>query len=170
MLFVGNVEPKKNLSTLLRAARTIEARVVLAGPCTWGQRYFRTLSRSVRMDHCKFLGYVSELQLASLYIAAESFVFPSLTEGFGLPLLEAMTYGTPVIASDIPSSREVCGGAALYFPPEDPGALADGMAQLRDNATVRARMVQQGLEQCRRFTWERAAKVFATALAMAREV
>jgi glycosyltransferase involved in cell wall biosynthesis len=168
ILFVGNVEPKKNLHTLIRAASIINATVVAAGPCTWGRRYFRELMHSVPASSCRFLGYVTPKQLSALYIAADLFAFPSHIEGFGLPPLEAMACGTPVVASNSPALREVCGEAALYAPAEELSALVGCLKRLQEDSPLRDELIRRGLEQSSRFTWDRAARIFSAALDMVR--
>ena len=112
VLFVGNLEPKKNLINLIRAARQTDAMLDVAGPATWRAR--PELAHLSADPRARVLSYVTRQQLAARYCAASVSAFPSLAEGFGLPVIEAMSLGTPVIAADIPALREVCGNAALF--------------------------------------------------------
>lgn len=163
ILHVGIVEPRKNLSILIEAvAKAIGAganlRLVLAGRPGWGVQRVRDaicrfgLERSVAL-----LGHVTDLELAALYRGARFLVQPSIYEGFGLPLLEAMTLGCPVIASDIPAHREVLGEAGEYFNPLDSSALAEKMRAL-SAGQARASLIVKGQARAARFTWEAAAK------------
>jgi glycosyltransferase involved in cell wall biosynthesis len=93
-----------------------------------------------------------------LYAGAEAFVFPSLYEGFGLPVVEAMSCGAPVVCSDIPVLREVAGDAALYFDPRDAAQLAPMLTRVLDDATLRADLRTRGLSRAAQFSWERAAR------------
>ena len=104
------------------------------------------------------LGFVPDDDLPALLTAAEVFVFPSLYEGFGLPPLEAMACGTPVVASDSSSLPEVLGDAALLVPPGDVAALAGALARLLDDGALRARLRERGLARAASFTWERTAR------------
>jgi glycosyltransferase involved in cell wall biosynthesis len=101
---------------------------------------------------------VSEEDIVTLFQAATALVQPSLAEGFGLPVLEAMACGCPVIASDIPPLREVLGGAGLLSPPGDPVALSLALRKVADDAALRDELRQRGLERARSFSWDRTAK------------
>ena len=105
--------------------------------------------------HVRFLGFVSDDTLAALYRLAAVFVFPSLYEGFGLPPLEAMASGAPVITSNVSSLPEVVGDAALLIDPYDPEAIADAMARVLSDETLRAQLRARGLLRARHFSWER---------------
>ena len=102
--------------------------------------------------------YIEDEDLPAIYNLADLLVYPSLLEGFGLPIVEAMRCGTPVIASAIPALEEVAGGAALLVEPLDVPALASAMYRLLTDDTLRADLIQRGLERCRVFTWDLAAK------------
>jgi glycosyltransferase involved in cell wall biosynthesis len=104
------------------------------------------------------LGYVSDEELRALYEGAQSFVFPSLYEGFGIPPLEAMQCGCPVLAARAASIPEVCGDAALYFNPLSPSELAAVLMQVATNEPLRKQMRERGYEQANRFSWEAGAR------------
>jgi len=104
------------------------------------------------------LGAIREADLPALYSLADVFVFPSLVEGFGLPLLEAMACGTPVIASTTPAVSEAVGNAALMFDPHDPEQLAIALNRMLTDSALRTALIRQGKERIRAFTWERVAQ------------
>jgi glycosyltransferase involved in cell wall biosynthesis len=105
--------------------------------------------------HVRFFGFVADRTLAALYRLANVFVFPSLYEGFGLPPLEAMASGTPVITSNVSSLPEVVGDAALMIDPYEPGAIADAMRQVLTDPALRAELQRRGFARAREFSWER---------------
>ncbi|MFW6162366.1 MAG: glycosyltransferase family 4 protein [Planctomycetota bacterium] len=165
VLFVGNVEPKKNLPTLIRAFAAVHRegrphRLVLAGARGWKCREVYALPASLGIeDAVRFLGYVPEAELPALYGAAEAFVFPSLVEGFGLPPLEAMACGTPVVTSDAGALVETAGDAALRVPAHDVEALADALRRVLDDPALRETMIDEGRRTAARFTWSRTAEL-----------
>jgi glycosyltransferase involved in cell wall biosynthesis len=103
--------------------------------------------------HVRFLGFLSDQTLAVLYRLAAVFVFPSLYEGFGLPPLEAMACGTPVVTSNVSSLPEVAGGAAILVDPYDPASIADGISRAVSDTTLRRELVAKGLARARDFSW-----------------
>ena len=166
ILFVGTIEPRKNLITLLRAfaeiLKTTELRpqLVIAGQEGWlvGEtlNYLHSEGLSERI---KFTGYVSDRDLRALYSSCAVCVYPSLYEGFGLPPLEAMACGAPVIASDVPSLTETVGKAALLVPPKDVPKLAHSLVEMISDEGKRDYFSRAGLEHASEFTWERTAKL-----------
>jgi len=106
-------------------------------------------------QHVRFLGFVPDATLAVLYRLAALFVFPSLYEGFGLPPLEAMASGTPVVTSNVSSLPEVVGDAALLIDPMDASAIAHAMARVLNEPGLRAQLVQRGFDRVKQFSWER---------------
>lgn len=159
VLYVGSLAPRKNLARLLQAWKLVsplhpDASLVLVGTSS---HVFRdaglgSLPRSVMAT-----GYVAEDQLAAVYGGAEILVFPSLYEGFGLPVLEAMACGTPVITSNVTSTPEVAGDAALLVDPYSEESMADGLQKLLSDAALRAQLAARGLERAKEFTWDRTA-------------
>jgi glycosyltransferase involved in cell wall biosynthesis len=147
LLLVGSVEPRKNPLAAAEAAREVGRPLVVAGPVR-----DEALARELRARGADLRGYVSKDELARLYRGAACLVFPSRYEGFGLPLVEAMASGTPVVAAPDAALREVAGDAAVFA---EPGALADGV---RRALAERERLVAAGLERARRFTWEETAR------------
>ena len=156
-LYVGSNKPHKNLPLLVQAHARLPASappLVLAGP--WDARYpeAKQIADPARV---RFLGPVDEADLPALYGAALAFVFPSRYEGFGLPALEAMACGTPVICSNAASLPEVAGDAGLLIDPTDESALAEALQRLLEDQTLRQQLGARGLEQAARFSWARAA-------------
>jgi glycosyltransferase involved in cell wall biosynthesis len=173
VLFVGLLEPKKNLGALLAAVARLRAAgqlgdttLVVAGAAGWGREPPSAAARRLALDGTvRFLGPVADADLPALYAEAEVFVFPSLWEGFGLPVLEAMAAGTAVLASRRGALPEVTGGAAMLVEPEV-GPLADALATLLGDRALRSRLREAGLARAATFSWTRTA---AATLAVYRE-
>ena len=160
ILNVGVIQRRKNIARLVEAfERTPPGwKLVLAG--SQGYQAGEILARieaSPRRADVQLLGYVSATELARWYARARIFAFPSLDEGFGMPVLEAMSAGVPVIAANRAALPEVCGDAALFFDPEDVAAIAAALGQLMSDSTLAKRLVVAGLERARKFRWEKAA-------------
>jgi alpha-1,3-rhamnosyl/mannosyltransferase len=159
VLCVGNREPRKNLAAAVRAfaaAGAADCSLVVAGVRGWRNAEFeRAVERTGA--HVAIAGYVSDDDLVRLYSGAACLVFPSLYEGFGLPPLEAMACGTPVIASDRTSLPEVVGDAGVLVDPRDEDALAAAIAALLEDESRARELGERGRERAARFTWERAA-------------
>jgi glycosyltransferase involved in cell wall biosynthesis len=151
-LFVGNVELKKNLSLLLGIWTKKLPPLVIAGTWLMGIELFG------RFQNIKALGYVPREELPALYALATAFVFPSLYEGFGLPPLEAMACGTPVICSNAGALPEVVGTAAMLANPHEPSEWTLAMELIVKDASLRERLRRAGRERARQFTWERTAR------------
>ncbi|MDQ1300446.1 MAG: hypothetical protein QG637_364 [Chloroflexota bacterium] len=164
ILSVGTIEPRKNLTVLLDAYHTLrqsdpELGLVIAGRRGWrSAAFFERLQTLGLAAVVRLLGPVPDADLPALYSAAAVFAYPSLYEGFGLPPLEALACGTPVVASSASSLPEVVGEAGLLAPPEDVAALAAACRRLLDDTPLRANLRARGLAQARRFTWEAAAR------------
>ncbi len=164
LLSVGTVEPRKNLATLAAAFAELPAALrrrwplVLAGAPGWqpGGLAARLAPLEREGTSC-VLGYVPDRQLPALYAGAAGFAYVSRYEGFGLPVLEAMASGVPVLASDIPSLREVTAGAAFHADPADPGAVRDGLERLLTDEVARDAAMASGRERAATLTWPRAA-------------
>jgi glycosyltransferase involved in cell wall biosynthesis len=166
LLFVGTVEPRKNLATLIEAfARVTKGTqrpelLVIAGGTGWKNDQVYERVRELRLEAAvRFLGYVTVEDLVVLYNACRAFVYPSLYEGFGLPVLEAMSCGAPVITSGVSSLPEVAGDAALLLDPRDTDALVDAICAVLDDSGLRSGLRTKGLERCRRFSWEQTARL-----------
>ncbi|HEX8457385.1 MAG TPA: glycosyltransferase family 1 protein [Pyrinomonadaceae bacterium] len=167
ILFVGTVEPRKNLLTLVRAfaelvgrAPGLRPQLVIAGQKGWlTDELFALIEQSGLGRRILFTGYVSDADLAALYSSCRLSVYPSLYEGFGLPPLEAMSCGAPVITSRIPVIMETVGDAARLFNPTDVRELADCLHELWTNDAERQRLSAQGRVHAAGFTWERTARL-----------
>jgi glycosyltransferase involved in cell wall biosynthesis len=162
-LSVSAKRPHKNLVRLLEALALLPATdrplLVLPGYPTWHEDELRERARALGVaGDTRFLGWVEPADLEALYELATCFVFPSLYEGFGLPVLEAMARGVPVACSDRSALAEVAGSAALRFDPESPRAIADAIATLLTDAAERDRLRRAGPERARRDTWDATAR------------
>jgi glycosyltransferase involved in cell wall biosynthesis len=150
-------QPHKNLARLIEAHALLEAPrplLVMPGYATAQDDTLRLRTRELGLENdVRWLGWIEQADLEGLYACSELLVFPSLYEGFGLPVLEAMRRGLPVACSDRGSLAEIAGDAALIFDPEAPAAIADAMRQLHADALLRARLVEAGRTQAARFTW-----------------
>ncbi len=159
VLYVGNLEPRKNLVRLVQAYARLQdpaVPLVLAGARGWGYGdLFQAVEELGLSRQVLFPGFVPREELPLWYNGAVAFVFPSLYEGFGLPPLEAMACGTPVLVSTASSLLEVVGGAGLAVPPEDVEGLSSALRQLLTDKQLRDDLSRQGLEQAKRFSWER---------------
>ena len=161
LLHVGRIEPRKNQLTAARAARRADLRLVCAGPHA-DPETVAALERSVA---CKLVGAVSDEVRDALYRRALALVFPSLYEGFGFPVLEAMRHGLPVVAAAVSALPEVGGDAALYLEdPHDVEALTEAIERVRDDPELHARLAAAGREQAAKFTWDRCAEGTAAVL------
>jgi glycosyltransferase involved in cell wall biosynthesis len=157
VLAVGAIQTRKNTLNAVRAVASLPAnyRLVLAGGNGYGsEAVYDFIRRAGLESRVKVLGYVAEGRLPLLYEAASLFLFPSLEEGFGLPVLEAMAHGVPVVASATSSLPEVGGDAALYVDPRDPGDIAEKIQRGVEDTSLRADLTQRGLARVRQFTWQ----------------
>ena len=166
ILFVGTIEPRKNLITLVRAFAEImrktqlRPQLVIVGRSGWlMEETFACIRDSGISDRLRFTGYISEEELCALYSSCITCVYPSLYEGFGLPPLEAMACGAPVIASNVASIRETVGGAASLIAPLDVQSLAQTIAELCGNENKRRSLSVAGLQRASEFSWERTASL-----------
>jgi glycosyltransferase involved in cell wall biosynthesis len=169
VLALGTVEPRKNLPVLVRAFDTVadadpDVTLVVAGPDGWGAvAYQEAVDVARHGERIKRLGPVMDEERASLLAGASVLAYPSLYEGFGLPPLEAMQAGVPVVASSAGALPEVLGDAAVLSDPHDSDALAESLTRVLDDDDERARLTTRGLERVRHYTWERAVPEFVQA-------
>lgn len=161
VLFVGTLEPRKNLPRLLDAHRALGSSVpplVVAGAAGWGDEDLK--SRVAAASNVVFIGHVHDHDLPAVYAGAGALCYPSLMEGFGLPILEAMSQGAPVVTSIGTSTEEVAGGAAVLVDPLSTESIADG---IRDALTRRGELSQLGRERAKGATWESTASLVVRA-------
>jgi glycosyltransferase involved in cell wall biosynthesis len=160
VLFLGTLEPRKNLVTLIEAFARTEAVqrgtcLIIAGGKGW---YYREIFQRVEdldlSSVVRFTGFVHDAELPLWYNAATVFAYPSLYEGFGMPLLEAMACGTPVIGSDTSCMPEVVGNAGLLVAPRDVAGLAASLDRLLGDPALRADLSNRGRERASAYTWE----------------
>ena len=162
VLWTGTVEPRKNLGGLLEAWKRVDtdADLVLAGPAGWNED-LETLIAGMRRP--TVLGFLERAELHALYAGARLLVWPSLLEGFGFPVLEAMAHGTPVVTSAGTSTEEICGDAGLVVDPRDPGAIAGAISEVLEDASLARAMGERGRRRAAAFTWKRTAESLADA-------
>jgi glycosyltransferase involved in cell wall biosynthesis len=163
MLTIGTLEPRKGLDVLLAALTKSQAPrlpLVVVGPAGWGGVNPMQLADRVGLDRSRVLalGGISDSELAVVLHRAQVLVAPSLAEGFGLPVLEAMAAGVPVVHSDVPALMEVAGGGGVMVKRQDAAALANGLRTVLANPDRTAALVEAGRRRAARFTWERAAR------------
>lgn len=163
-LFVGAIEPRKNLPRLMEAFAAARGAgvthdLVCTGPYGWSSRDLTAQVRRAGLTRVvHFIGYVPVSDLPCIYSLSDFFVFPSLYEGFGLPVVEAMACGTPVITSQTSSLGEIANGAALTIDPEDAGELAEAIDCLARSASLRRDLSERGAARARMFSWQRTAR------------
>lgn len=164
LLYVGTLEPRKNLDRLVRVFGRLKAagqphKLVLAGPWGWSMDgFYQQIEELGLKESVQMLGYIPAEDLPGLYSLATVFVFPSLYEGFGLPPLEAMACGTPVLSSRNSSLAEICGDAACLIDPLNEESLFEGLMRILGDENLRKEMGQFGRKRARQFSWERAAR------------
>lgn len=165
LLFVGNLEPRKNLPGLVRAFRLVRERwptaldLAVAGQVAWKSASLVEELRAADVrDSVKLLGYVPTADLPALYSGAAAFVFPTHWEGFGMPVLEALACGTPVVASRIPSIVEVAGDVVRFVDPENPESIARGIIDAIDGRRSRSEIAAKGIARAAQFTWSASAE------------
>lgn len=161
IMYSGNVKPHKNLERLVEAFMILrqehgcgDLKLLISGSeVSRSQTLRRAVHRYNLHKYVRFLGYQTEDTLAALYRLAAVFVFPSLYEGFGLPPLEAMASGTPVVVSNVSSLPEVVGDAGVLVDPYDPQSIAEGIHRVLDDGTLRQELIRRGLVRARTFSW-----------------
>lgn len=162
LLYLGTIEPRKNVDLLLDAYRRLAAgtreefQLVVAGPAGWASP--KTMARLQTTPGVRYLGYVAERELPGLVAGATAFVYPSLYEGFGFPVAQAIAAGTPVITSAVSSLPEITAGAAVLVDPRSESELAGAIGELLTSSTRRAALSKCGRVQARRFSWSEYAR------------
>ena len=158
---VGAIQARKNIVRLVEAFETVGPpwRLVLAGSTGYGAEEIRArIERSTARERISVLGYVPVGELGALYRAASIFAFPSIDEGFGMPVLEAMAAGTAVLTSNRSALPEVAGNAAVLVDPLDSQSMSDGLRRLTNDEPLRSHFGRMGIERAKQFTWERAVR------------
>ncbi len=161
MLFLGSADPRKNAKNVLQAfirygQTDPDSRLVICGNVPPFLKQLLTADELVFVQQrCRFIGYIHDDDLPALYVMAELFLFPSISEGFGLPILEAMACGTPVITSTLTAMPEVAGEAALLVNPHQPDQIAEAIQQLMHNPVLRKTLIERGKERVTHFSWLR---------------
>jgi glycosyltransferase involved in cell wall biosynthesis len=164
ILAVGSIQPRKNLQRLIDAYRLLNQRIkapplVLVGKKAWLYKdSIAAVERSGCGEKIRLTGFVPDEDLPAIYSAATVFVYPSFFEGFGLPPLEAMQCGTPVITGNRTSLPEIVGSAGVLVDPYDSQALADAIERLLSDRELRTKLTQRGLERSKMFSWEQTAR------------
>lgn len=165
-LYVGALHPRKNIERVTAAFLELhrvrpEARLAIVGPPSWGAHATlkHVLESAKAAPNITFTGFVTDHDLHALYQGAHALVFPSLYEGFGLPALEAMAHGTPVITSNVSSLPEVVGDAGLLVDPTSTAAITQAMLRLLDDQALRSELSSRSLERARLFSWEHTAQL-----------
>ncbi|QJD77023.1 glycosyltransferase family 4 protein [Spirosoma rhododendri] len=167
-LFLGSADPRKNMINVLRAYLAYRNRdttislVVSGKNPAFLRQHFTPDECGQIQAHCHFIGYIHDEDLPSLYAMADVFLFPSISEGFGLPIIEAMASGTPVITGNRTAMPEVAGSAALLVDPHRPQAITDAMHQLTTNALLRQNLIRRGQAWATRFSWPETAQQLLT--------
>ena len=165
LLYVGSIEPRKNLTRLLRAFDRLrrdggpDCQLVLCGGNGWNNEdFYETLSGLEHRDAVLLTGYLPQAEKNTLYANARAFVFPSIYEGFGVPVLEAMYWKTPVVCSNVASLPEVAGEAACYVDPFSEESIAQGIGRVLADAGYAQALAERGRRQYTRFSWESSAR------------
>src|SRR6185437_12300479 len=163
VLWVGQIESRKNVKRLLRAfaqvAHEFPHRLVIAGEQRWSTRQELSEVGALGLEgRIQFLGWVQHADLPAIYRLAELFAFPSLYEGFGIPLVEAMACGCPILTANTCAPPEVVAGAGYLVNPYDVGAIAAGLRSTLSDPGLRAAMIARGLERAQDFSWEKSAR------------
>jgi len=166
-LFIGTVQPRKNLGRLIKAFAISSqgvTKLAIVGQKGWMSEEIYNLPKKLGIEEkVKFLGYVPSNDLPALYCGAKALLFPSLFEGFGLPILEAQACGCPVLTSQISSMKEIAGQAAILVNPDDVDDIVKGMKRLQGTG-YREQLIKKGFENIKKFSWEKCARETLTIL------
>ncbi|MEM4368510.1 MAG: glycosyltransferase family 1 protein, partial [Candidatus Anstonellales archaeon] len=172
ILYIGSFHPRKNLVNLIKAFSYIIPKysnslyLIVVG--YFSKKEVKNIDLLLNFlslqRYVKLLGHISDEKIKQLFLTAKVFVFPSLYEGFGLPPLEAMACGCPVVVSNCGSLPEVCGDAAVYVNPYEPQDIANGILKVLTDESLRQQLIKKGFEQVKKFTWENSVKKFIETL------
>lgn len=164
VLFVGSANPRKNLRRTIEAYDRFREQselshvLVIAGEQGWKFSREKTLEGIRHREDVRFIGFVPDEHMSALYSAADAFLFPTLYEGFGVPVLEAQRCGVPVVASQSGSLPEIAGDAAVLVDPDDPQSICDGLRSVLEDEALARELVRKGYENEKRFSWDESAK------------
>ena len=164
VLFVGNSNPRKNLERMIRAFDLLKERtgldhqLVIAGEQGWRFDRDKALEGIRHRDDVRFIGFVADKDMPALYSGAALFAFPTLYEGFGIPVIEAQRCGVPVVTSNVSALPEVAGNGAVYADPYDVESMAGAMQRVLEDKALAAELVEKGYENARRFSWGSSAR------------
>lgn len=162
VLFVGNFNPRKNLERLLRAFDLVKEQIpqhlVIAGEQGWKFDKQEALKNICHADAIHFIDYAPDEDMPALYSAADLFVFPTLYEGFGIPVIEAQACGTPVLTSNCSALPEVCGDAAIFVNPYDVEDISRGMLRILQDSELVKVLTEKGLQNAKKFSWKASAQ------------
>lgn len=167
ILYVGTIEPRKNLEGLINAFKMLisdekyknKYNLVIVGKPGWKyETFIKTLGNLGIQDKVKLIGYIPDEELPAIYKHASLFLYPSIYEGFGLPVLEAMAYGIPVITSNISSLPEIAGDAALLIDPYNYKEIRDGMVDILSTDQLKNQLIKRGKERVKKFSWKNTAE------------
>lgn len=168
IIYVGNAYPHKNLDKLLEAFKLLTANrepltnnlslVIVCARDIFANRLKQKIDELNLSDRATLTGYIGANELPAIFRKAEAYVFPTLSEGFGIPGLNAMASGLPVICSDIPTLKEIYGNAAFYFDPEDPADIANKIISVLIDDKTRTDLVKKGSEQVKKYSWRKMAQ------------
>lgn len=162
ILYVGRVENKKNIANLIRAYQKLKPaeQLIIAGrPGNFGYDQILNLAKQeIENNKIKFIGYLEQADYANLLAGASLFVFPSKFEGFGMPILEAMASGVPVVCSNIEALQEVGAEAALYFDPDNVDDITNKIQEVLQNQSLQTDLKNRGLVRCQNFSWSKCAQ------------
>ncbi len=160
---VGTLEPRKNYLKTLEAFKIVlkshpNQKLVIAGGNGWESDKIHQKAKTLQIENSvNFLGYIESSDLPALYKGASAFIFPSIYEGFGLPILEALSFNVPIAISNIASLPEIAGEAALTFDPEEPEEIAKQTIRLLEDSALRENLIRLGIDRISKFTWEKTA-------------
>ncbi|MDD5489196.1 MAG: glycosyltransferase family 1 protein [Candidatus Moranbacteria bacterium] len=160
-LYIGTLQPRKNIPVIIEAMKTLGIKLVLAGnrnAHNFDKKIDEAIEKNNLKDKVIFPGWIGEDDKSALLQSAECFVFPSLYEGFGIPVIEAMAAGTPVACSNIPVLREIGGDAALFCDPKNSHEFAENISKILDDENLRKNLIKIGQETAQKFTWRKTAE------------
>ncbi len=164
ILYIGRIEKKKNVANMIHSLALVkdkhpDLRLVLAGGSGFDFEAVKQIITDLKLENEIIIpGYIDETDLPQVIASAEVFLFPTLYEGFGLPILQAMACETPVVTSDMDPHREVAGGATLLTDPKDAQAIADSINSILENDSLRQKLVQKGIARVKDFSWTKTAE------------